>query len=93
MDLLPVVPGDDEGERLGLVHHIYQDFPVETKDGSWLGQSLDRFSGLQGQVLADEAVICTGVHEEWHRDKKTGTTARLTRILRQGWARGTPVLQ
>lgn len=58
-DLLPMVLGDDEGDRLGLVRHLCQDFPVESKHGSWLEQSLNGDTGLHGQVQAEEAVVCT----------------------------------
>lgn len=58
-DLLPMVPGDDKSEGLGLVRNHWQNFPVEAKDGFWLGQRLDGDTGLHGQVLAYEVVICT----------------------------------
>lgn len=60
-----MVPGDNGGVGLGPLRPRCQDFPVETKDGSWVGQSLDGETGLNGQVLADEA----GVHQEQRGDR------------------------
>lgn len=50
-----MVSGDNEGEGLALVRHLCQDLPVETKNGSWLGQSLERQSlGPRGSCTADD---------------------------------------